>query len=163
MYRYVGIWILPWPPHVYVHNSTPRVRTRTRKAVLWEIYVQGPPSSAIRVALPPPWTAPAPIPQAPCSPCPPSGQLLTDRGITPVFSRERVRTRSLLLGSSTWFESIMTSLSDEFPPAMRERPKWMKLLFRRVLSTRTVIAKEWSSLAASRLFSLGGAMFAGAP
>lgn len=31
------------------------------------------------------------------------------------------------------------------PSVMRERPKWMKLLLHRGLSTRTVIAKEWST------------------
>lgn len=46
-------------------------------------------------------------------------------------------------------------------PAMRERPKWMKLLFHRGLSTRPVIAKEWSRLTASRL--LGRAMFVWPP
>ena len=49
------------------------------------------------------------------------------------------------------------------PPAMRERPKWMKLLFHRGLSTSTVIAKEWSRLTASCLFSSGGAMFVWSP
>lgn len=151
VFRHNGIWILPPPPHGICSLFSAPGRKRKRESNAGEICVQGPPTPGHGMALAP--SSPLPPFLWPQALAHPQGSCWLIGGITHGFSEGREREQEAYF----WWGCVIWIYNDFFvwfiPPSHAGKAKMNETAVHRGLSTRTLIAKEWSRRMASSLFS----------